>query len=71
MKKTNYLYGIEPIELDGKDYWKALQFKYDESTKLYRRLFLKHDRTDEESHRLFYVGKAQGFTKRLLDERYE
>ena len=71
MKQTNYLYGIEPSELDNKMYFEALSYKYDEGTKLFRKLYLNSERTEEEDVQMFYVAEAQKFTKKLLDERYE
>jgi len=69
MKKTEYLYGIQPKELDNKGYFKALEYKKTAGMKLYRSLFLKHDKTKEDSDRMFYVNKAIEHTRKLLDER--
>lgn len=71
MKTTKYLYNIDPKELMGMEYFTALQFKYDSCTKLFKELFLKHDRTHDEDVRLYHVGRAQGFTKRLIKEKYD
>ena len=69
MKSTQYLYGIRPVELENKMYFEALQYKYDACTALYRTLYLKHNKTEEEDVQMFHVERAQKFTKRLLDER--
>jgi len=69
MKKTIYLYGIFPSELEDKEYFEALKFKEISGIKLYRTLFLKHDKTKEENDRMFYVNKAVQHTQKLLDER--
>jgi len=69
MKSTQYLYGIDPSELENKMYFEAMQYKYDACTRLYRTLWLKEKRTEEDNIRLFHVQKAQEFTKELLDER--
>jgi len=69
LHSTNYLYGIEPKELDNKMYWEALQYKLEAGTRLYRKLFLIPKRNKEEEDRMFYVDKAYNHTKKLLEER--
>jgi len=69
MKETEYLYGIQPKELDNKGYFKALEYKKIAGMKLYRSLFLKHDKTKEDSDRMFYVERAIKHTGKLLKER--
>jgi len=69
MKKTEYLYGIQPKELDNKGYFKALEYKKIAGINLYRSLFLKHDKTKEDNDRMIYVNKAIEHTRKLLDER--
>jgi len=69
MKTTNYLYNIDACDLEDKLYYDALKYKLEAGRKLYRELFLKHDRIKEEDDRMFYVAKAQRHTERLLEER--
>jgi len=69
MKKTIYLYGIFPSELEDKGYFEALEYKKTAATKLYRSLFLKPDKTKKDNDRMFYVNKAIQHTQKLLDER--
>jgi hypothetical protein len=66
MKKTEYLYGIAPTELDNKEYWEALAFKVNSGQKLYEYL-LEHGPRDRE----FHCFKALSHTKKLLEEREE
>ena len=66
MKKTEYLYGILPTELDGKEYWEALAFKVKEGQRLYEYL-LDNGPQDRE----FNCYKALTHTKKLLEEREE
>ncbi len=66
MKKTVYLYGIEPEELDGKEYWEALRFKTQEGERLYKYL-KEHGPKDRE----FYCFRALEYTHKLLDEQKE
>jgi len=70
MKTSIYLYNIEAEELDGMEYFTALQYKYDAATKLYKKLFLMHNRTEDQDVQMFHVAAAQKFTKKLLAERY-
>ncbi len=69
MKTTDYLYGINPNELEDKLYFDALRYKYHACTRLYRQLYLTPNKTEEQLVQLFHVGKAQAYTKKLLDER--
>tara|TARA_R110000772_G_scaffold29667_1_gene73976 strand:- start:34 stop:243 length:210 start_codon:yes stop_codon:yes gene_type:complete len=69
MKTTKYLYGIEPWDLEDKLYFAALKYKKEKGTRLYRSLFLNHERTEEEEKQMFYVAKALRHTQKLLDER--
>lgn len=71
MHSTQYLYGIDPAELENKFYFEALEYKRQSGIKLYRLLFLNHDRTDEEDKRMFYVEKALRHTEKLIGERNE
>jgi len=71
MKKTLHIYGIEPKELEGMEYFAALLFKKEAGVKLYRQLFLKPDKTKEDSDRMFYVERAVRHTERLILERTE
>lgn len=71
MKKTEYLYSIKPSQLDDLMYFKALEFKKASGERLFRELFFKHNPTEGDKERLFWVRKAQDHTQKLLDERYE
>jgi len=71
MHTTEYLYGIKPIELEGLDYYSALQYKYNQGVKLYQELYLKENKTEDDNIRLFHVEKAVRHTKKLIDERDE
>lgn len=65
---TFYLYGITPQDLIGKEYFEALEFKKEQGTNLYRRLY--HTRRDNaEDVQMHYVLKALKHTQKLLDER--
>jgi len=67
--KTEYLYGIQPSELENKFYYEALAYKKEAGQRLLKALYLKDDRTEEEGVRLFFVQKAINHTQSLLDER--
>ena len=69
MKTTKYLYSIDASDLEGMEYYTALQHKLAAGTRLYRKLYLKADKTKEEDDRMFYVAKAQRHTEKLLEER--
>jgi len=71
MHKTEFLYGLIPSDLDNKEYFTALHFKKEAGVKLYRQLFLKPDKTKEDSDRMFYVERAVRHTERLILERTE
>ena len=64
MKKTEYLFGIQPEELDGKEYWEALQYKLDNALILFKGLYVSKEDTDRE----FWVSKAMRHTQKLLNE---
>ena len=68
MKNTQYLYGIEPKELENKLYFEALRHKRDSGVRLYRKLFLDHDKTEEAHIQMFYVAKALKHTEKLIEE---
>ena len=40
MKTTEYLYGIQPEELDHMDYWIALRYKLEKGKELFNYLYL-------------------------------
>lgn len=65
MKKTKYLFNIEPEELDGLEYWDALRYKLEHALVLFKRLY----ETKEDTDREFWVSKAIKHTRDLLDER--
>jgi len=69
IKSTKYLYDIDSSDLEDKLYFDALEYKLEAGRRLYRELFLKHDKTKEEEDRMFYVAKAQRHTEKLLEER--
>jgi len=69
---TQYLYGIQPNELENKFYYEALQYKLDAAKKLHVELYnLPHSYGDEVHIRLFYVQKAINHTQNLLNEKTE
>ena len=68
MKTTQYIYGIDPDELENKYYFEALQYKKEEGIKLYRKLFLKHNKTEDDTTQMFWVAKGLDHTEKLLDE---
>lgn len=68
MKKTSYLYGIEPNDLIGMNYINAIQYKRDKGTQLFKKLYFMHNRTEEEEERLFHVRKAVEHTRKLIEE---
>ena len=67
MKTSEYLYGINPEELDDITYWNALRYKIEKGTELFRELYTSNN----DNHRLFYVNKAMLHTRKLLEERDE
>jgi len=69
MKSTNYLYGILPEELENKMYFEGLVYKREAGVKLCRELFLKHNKTEEDYDRMFFVNKSVEHTEKLLEER--
>ena len=70
MKTTQYLYGIEPEELDNKYYFEALKYKLEAGGILYERLY-KLEETKEISDRKFWVLDAISHTRKLIKEREE
>ena len=71
MKTTQYLYGIEPEELDNKYYFEALKYKLEVGSKLYKSLYKIKKQTKEESDRTFWVLDAIDHTRKLIKEREE
>lgn len=69
MHNTSYLYGLQPNELEDMFYFDALKHKKHMGTRLYRKLFLKHDKTTEDETQMFWVAKALKHTEKLLEER--
>ncbi len=66
---TFYLYGILPNELEGMEYFDALEFKKKHCIDLYRRLYhMKRDNAADVQ--LHYVLKALNHTEALISERY-
>ena len=47
MKTTKYLYDIDVKELEGMEYFAALNYKKKAGEKLFRELFFKHNPTEE------------------------
>ena len=68
---TQYLFGINPSELENKFYFEALQYKIDAAKKLHRCLYELRNPTPCELDRKFYVIKALRHTERLMEDRYE
>ena len=68
MKTTEYLYGIQPTELDNKFYYEALEYKLDKGSQLYRELY-PNSKDKETNDRIFFVLKALDHTRELLEER--
>jgi len=68
MKNTKYLYSIDPQDLRGKEYTEALKYKKVAGERLYRELFLKHDKTEADHVRMHYIWKAIAHTEKLLEE---
>ena len=64
MKSTEYLYGIQPDELKGMEYFDALKFKLEKAKDLYFELW--KDNKNEE--RAFWVWNAKMHTEKLLKE---
>ena len=71
MKTTQYLYGIEPEELDNKYYFEALKYKLESGSKLYKSLYEIKEQTKKESDRTFWVLDAIDHTRKLIQEREE
>ena len=71
MKTTQYLYGIEPEELDNKYYFPALKHKVETGKKLYKYIHNIENKTKEESDREFWVLDALNHTRKLIKEREE
>ncbi len=78
MRKTLYLYGIQPKSLEGMEYFQALQYKLDNAKQTFRDLYTmpeeERDKKSREelkeiSDRLFFVQKAIVHTENLLKER--
>ena len=67
MKKTEYLYGIKPEQLDGLEYWDALKLKKENAEILYEELYV----TGIDKEREFWVYKALKHTEKLIGERDE
>ncbi len=66
---TFYLYGVLPNELEGMEYFEALEFKKENGKNLYTRLY--HMRRDNsEDVQMHYVLKALNHTEDLISERY-
>ena len=69
MKTTQYLYGIEPVELENKFYLEALKYKLESGMKLHKEIYLSNSSYGSEEHnRLFYVQKAIAHTRKLINE---
>jgi len=68
MRTTMYLFGCTPAVFQHKLYEEALKAKLEYGTKHYRRLFLKHDKTEDEQIQLHWVAKAVRHTEKLLEE---
>lgn len=66
---TFYLYGIYPHQLEGMEYYEALEFKRTNGTKLYNRLYDTDGKTTDEDIQMHYVYKAKELTIYLIDER--
>ena len=67
MKKTPYLYGVEPSSFASLPYRQALQFKVDAARKLIIKL-LKPHYLKRDDYRLNSVISAQKFNQKLLEE---
>jgi len=68
-KTTQYLYGINPSELENKFYKEALQYKLESGRHLHMKLYNETKAYGDETHRrLFYVQKAIQHTSMLLEE---
>ncbi len=71
MRTTQYLYGINPSELENKMYFEALQYKHEAGKKLFKDLYYTKNRDEKQEIRYHYVIKAINHTKDLLEERTE
>ena len=71
MRTTQYLYGINPSELENKMYFEALQYKHEAGKKLFKDLYYTKNRSDKQEIRYHHVTKAINHTKDLLEERTE
>ena len=71
MMKTQYLYGINPENLDKMLYYEALTFKYIHAKKLYEELYLSTNKNWYNTVRIFFVEKAMTHTWKLIEERTE
>ncbi len=69
MKTTQFLYGINPSELENKMYFEALIYKLEAGKKLFRKLYYTKNRSDKQNIRYHYVTKAINHTRELLEER--
>ena len=67
--KTQYLYGINPEELDPMLYYEALTFKHINARQLYEKLYIMKNKTWFNNVRLFFVEKAMKHTWKLIQER--
>lgn len=66
---TFYLYGITTQDLEGKEYFEALEFKRKNGNELYRKLY-NMQRDNAEDVQMHYVLKALRHTEELINERY-
>lgn len=66
---TWYLYGITPQDLEGKEYYEALEFKREHGDRLFKKLYTM-DRNNSEDVQMHYVLKALHHTEELINERY-
>ena len=69
IKSTQYLFGIDAIDLEDKLYFTALNYKLIAGRRLYRELYMIKNPTKEEEDRMFHVAKALKHTESLLEDR--
>ena len=71
MLNTQYLFGIEPEELEDKLYYDALRFKLAKVESLHSELYNKPNQSYEDRVRLHNVQKALRHTVDLIAEKEE
>lgn len=69
MKTTEYLFGINPEELDNKFYYEALDYKLQKAKELYNKLYDSGKKDHKTRDRMFYVLEAVDHTRKLIEER--